>query len=708
MLFIEIALIRWVSTEARIFAYVHNLVLLSCFLGIGLGCYRAHSRIHLWKTPAALTALVLLVRLPLEFEIGNRQFHLVRDTTAMLSAFTDSLIWYEPASGSVLWLTALGLSATIVVFLLILVAFIPLGQILAKLLDDHPNTIAAYSWNVVASIAGIWAFAALSFVSMPPWVWFVAAYTGIAALLVLSMGMRTRQLLLTFGLLSVVVVAIFWSQSNNESIETIWSPYQKLEVEPLASQRGIDQGYLVNVNNVGYMAMLDLSDRFVNQFPNVYDLSGRRCSQYDIPYQFHPSSERALILGAGAGNDAAGALRNNIQEVDAIEIDPGIYALGLRLHPEKPYSDTRVNVIIDDARSFMKRCQKTYDVVSFGLLDAHTLSSSYNNLRIDHYVYTVESFREAMALLNDNGILTVSFESQRPWIKQRIHDILWKVAGFPPLTIEYAHNRYGWGGTMFVSGLDSTRVYDAPKINRELWNFVTPRTRDLTGDRSTLDPVPVKLTSDNWPYLYLETPSIPTMHLSIILILTILIVASKKMILKRSARLDMHFFFLGAAFLLLEFQNISKSSLIFGSTWLVNAIMITAILILILLANLIVARLRPVGNNLLYGLLIASSMIAYFLPVSAFNSLDYWSKAILVSAILNLPILFAGIIFIKSFERTPAKDLAFGSNLLGAATGGLLESLSFLIGIHELLLVALGLYIMSWVFLRQKRTLSPG
>ena len=37
MLFLEIFLVRWISTEVRIFSYVSNLVLLACFLGMGIG-----------------------------------------------------------------------------------------------------------------------------------------------------------------------------------------------------------------------------------------------------------------------------------------------------------------------------------------------------------------------------------------------------------------------------------------------------------------------------------------------------------------------------------------------------------------------------------------------------------------------------------------------------------------------------------------------
>src|SRR5262245_23932016 len=38
-LYLELLLIRWVSSEIRIFAFFKSLVLIACFLGFGLGCY---------------------------------------------------------------------------------------------------------------------------------------------------------------------------------------------------------------------------------------------------------------------------------------------------------------------------------------------------------------------------------------------------------------------------------------------------------------------------------------------------------------------------------------------------------------------------------------------------------------------------------------------------------------------------------------------
>ncbi|HEV8148663.1 MAG TPA: hypothetical protein VGP61_00620, partial [Gemmatimonadales bacterium] len=49
-LYLELLLIRWVSSEIRVFAFFKSLVLIACFLGFGLGCYLTRARIQLGYT----------------------------------------------------------------------------------------------------------------------------------------------------------------------------------------------------------------------------------------------------------------------------------------------------------------------------------------------------------------------------------------------------------------------------------------------------------------------------------------------------------------------------------------------------------------------------------------------------------------------------------------------------------------------------------
>jgi hypothetical protein len=246
---------------------------------------------------------------------------------------------------------------------------------------------------------------------------------------------------------------------------------------------------------------------------------------------------------------------------------------------------------------------------------------------------------------------------------------------------------------MFVTGRDPAKLRKFVESHPELREYIDEHTIHY--------PEAVKLTSDDWPYLYIEKPSIPGMYLLIILSLVVLFVGAKKFLVgtEGAGKVNPHFFFLGCAFLLLEFQNVSKASLLFGSTWIVNSYIISAILSLTLLSNLVfyywrIKRIVPV-----YVLLLASVLVTYGIPLDVFNTLGYPARSILASLLINIPVFFSGLIFIHSFSAAPSKDSAFGSNLMGAALGGLLEPLSFVTGVKSLLLVVFVLYLLSMFYL---------
>ena len=56
-LFLELTLIRWVPSIIRLVAYYSNLLLISSFLGLGLGAMLAHYRRNLFARFPAILAL---------------------------------------------------------------------------------------------------------------------------------------------------------------------------------------------------------------------------------------------------------------------------------------------------------------------------------------------------------------------------------------------------------------------------------------------------------------------------------------------------------------------------------------------------------------------------------------------------------------------------------------------------------------------------
>jgi hypothetical protein len=70
-LFLEMLMIRWISSEIRIFAYFKNLVLVACFLGFGLGCYLCRRRVQLGSNLFGSLAGGLLESLSLWFGLKS-------------------------------------------------------------------------------------------------------------------------------------------------------------------------------------------------------------------------------------------------------------------------------------------------------------------------------------------------------------------------------------------------------------------------------------------------------------------------------------------------------------------------------------------------------------------------------------------------------------------------------------------------------------
>src|SRR5262249_3751325 len=136
---------------------------------------------------------------------------------------------------------------------------------------------------------------------------------------------------------------------------------------------------------------------------------------------------------------------------------------------------------------------------------------------------------------------------------------------------------------------------------------------------------------------------------------------------------NIHLFLLGAGFMLLETKAVTGLSLLFGSTWIVNAVVIAAFLVMALFANVLMmfreGSLR-ISYALLFGLLAADIVV----PYSLFGGLPSGSRILAVAVRAGLPILFSGIIFSRAFRDVARPAEGLGFNLLGAVVGGVLEN----------------------------------
>jgi spermidine synthase len=503
---------------------------------------------------------------------------------------------------------------------------------------------------------------------------------------------------LAFVMSLVVPLGLLLLDPAQPNRKIVWTPYQQIQYTRLYTSSGDLFGGILLVNHTTYQETVDLSAQFLARHPNLS--SEAEHNPYNLPFRFATPSPSVLVVGSGTGNDVAAALRHDSRHVDAVEIDPAILELGKREHPEHPYDSPRVAVHLGDARNFLKRTDSQYDVILFGLLDSHTQFSDYSNMRIDNFVYTEEAFREAVRHLSSNGIIFIKFQVDRRWIGTRISEMLQRVLGKAP-SIFQADSPYSAGATCFVVS-PGRRVEDVLAADPWLEKFTQQ-------NPVRLDTEPVPITTDNWPYLYQRDHEIPRTYysVSILVILAALILYWKiGRPVAGGTQFSLFFFGMGAGFLLLETQIISRLALFFGTIWQVNGIVISALLIALLLANAVVERIQArLGYGILAALL-AALAFAYWFP---FNRISASSATVgvIAIAVFSLPVFFAGILFSSEFKRTPSPSTALMANVLGAVVGGLLESLSLVFGLRALLLVAIVLYSLAGVGLWRNRNLSP-
>src|SRR5436305_3868780 len=212
---------------------------------------------------------------------------------------------------------------------------------------------------LLGSLAGVAAFALVSWLELPPVFWF-----GLAA--AAALPLMTRQTTATAIVGAVLLVA---SVSMVYGIQegSLWSPYYRITVFQ------DKEDTVVEVNHIFHQSMAPVAHKeYFYQWP------------YTV---FGDTFDEVLILGAGSGTDVAAALRHGAQHVTAVDIDPAILRLGAERHPDQPYSDPRVTIVNDDARHFLRTSTKGYDLVVFALIDSLTFQSCFSGVPLERCMF---------------------------------------------------------------------------------------------------------------------------------------------------------------------------------------------------------------------------------------------------------------------------------------------------------------------------------
>ncbi|HET6741741.1 MAG TPA: spermidine synthase, partial [Kribbella sp.] len=302
-----------------------------------------------------------------------------------------------------------------------------------------------------------------------------------------------------------------------------------------------------------------------------------------------------------------------------------------------------------------------------------------SSLRLESYLFTKQAFESARDHLNPGGAFAMYNYYRETWLIDRLASTAQEAFGHKPCVDKVGD---GLQQAVVTVGLTEQDQNCAAE-----W----------AGASKTTPPP----ATDNRPFLYLFTDRIPSLYL---VTLGLILVAGLVGVgiagggsSYRRMRPYADLFLLGAGFMLLETKSITGFALLFGTTWVVNAIVFAGVLVAVLAAVEVTRRFKTPPIKVMFAVLFGGLALSWIFPDSWLLGMPVGLRAVVAVLIAFLPIFAANVIFAKRFTDTEDGTASFGANLLGAMLGGCLEYAALIIGYHGLLIIAALLYVGAFI-----------
>jgi hypothetical protein len=301
--------------------------------------------------------------------------------------------------------------------------------IVRSLREDPVRAGRLYSADLAGAAAGsLLAFAGLPWLGAPGLYGVSACLSALAALAVA--GPRLR-ILAGVGLASAMTLALTLTgdtiappQSgpakrpvygdNITHLATRWDPHARVDVIHYGGLPAgemyrdlVDPAFTASRPDAHFM-LLDQSAA-TQILDGSGDMSVLRASIIAAPYELL-TRPHVLIIGPGGGIDIQNALIHGASQVDAVEVNRGVSGLmrgPLAEYSGYVYSAGRVNVVEDEARSYIRRSSERYDLILMTVVDSYAALASGAYALSESYLYTAEAFDDYLAHIADHGALAV-------------------------------------------------------------------------------------------------------------------------------------------------------------------------------------------------------------------------------------------------------------------------------------------------------------
>ncbi|MHB1340845.1 MAG: fused MFS/spermidine synthase [Coriobacteriia bacterium] len=396
-----------------------------------------------------------------------------------LVAFTEGALLPRLAEGSSLRVAAV-LSATI----LFAVPSTLLGMVspyctrlrLHALADSGATVGSLYALSTIGSIsgtfaAGFWLIARIGSHDLVAW---LAAAVLALSLLVAAPFTLKRTAALT-GTALVLVAALQATGTYAGSFDTGYDRYFIGHETEAATMRPVVtlSRDAVSIESATYS---DNGEPFLLDYYDYYDLALASV----------PAVRRTLLIGGGAFSYPRHQLEQYPDSsVDAVEIDPDLVDVATETFALD--DDTRLNVIVEDGRTFLNGSKERYDAI---LIDAFKSASS-----VPYQLTTLESMRHCSRLLDDDGVVAMNIvaSAEGPGSRFLWAEYITLKSVFPQVEVFAVYDAAS------PTEIQNISVIAGKSESTDLLGVLGRISPDLTARR--IDPASVKATLDSIPLI---------------------------------------------------------------------------------------------------------------------------------------------------------------------------------------------------------------
>lgn len=407
----------WTRLFSAEFYYTFAFLILSlAVLGLGLGAlflklFPKANKPGLLPVWLSLTGLAILISVPIVFKLNL-------DFAKLIS---------EPAN----------ITKLVGAILLLGSGFFFGGIAIAQLLKSNPDEIPGlYMYDFLGASIGVIAFIiVMNTLGADVTVIYCTLPALLASFLTASRWLKILPIVLFAGSTAYYIFSGGMPQQKREErapvIYTHWDATAKIKVYEFDSTtRGI------NIDNIANSPVY----RFDGQWPAADSLKYR----FDIDVRNlirKFDSCRFLSLGAGGGSDVFQALQHNAAEVHAVEVIPHINDLMtdgfLNDYTGKIYHDSRVKVITEDARAYIRRFENKFDLIYSLSSNSWAAFASGSFALAENYIFTTEAFTDYWKALSDSGYMSIEHQFYTPRLVAELVEAL-KILNVPDPTSHFA------------------------------------------------------------------------------------------------------------------------------------------------------------------------------------------------------------------------------------------------------------------------------